>query len=910
MSEPEGEALPELADVIDHLTAEERKEVERILAATDKVVWRPLPGPQSVAYYSEADVIGYGGAAGGGKLQPLDSKVLSPKGWRLMGDLMVGDTVTDPTTGGTSVVIGVFPHGEMDIYRVETDDGAVCEVGLEHLWAYRKSGSDGRRPRTKQSSQRAFAEDALGASPANKSRWETLTVGDTAELMRILDMGQSVRIPLTEPVAFTANGRTGTGIVDPYLIGLYLGDGSFSGMKITSADKEIADYLLGLGYTACAKHEGNAATDYLPTGDVQRAFRYWLHDNDLNTCRAWEKRIPGYIQTAGIEYRLAVLQGLMDTDGYIDERGRCYYSTTSPALAAGVMDLARGLGGKARLKSKGNPGYTYKGEKKYGREAYDVRIWMRKQSALFRLSRKKARATDSWNGGHELSREIVSIKHIGRKPARCIKVSSPYGLYVTDGHIVTHNTDWVCGLALTSHEKALILRRESTQLTGLIDRLTDLVTNRDGYNGQDKIWRRPDLGWQIEFGSVPNPNDWEKYKGRPHDLLAIDEATECLELQVRALMTWVRTTNPNQKCRTVMTFNPPTNAEGRWVIDFFAPWLDPKHPNRALPGELRWFASIDGKETEVPNGEPFMHGEELITPKSRTFVPARVADNPHLMATGYVSQLQLLPEPLRSQMLYGDFTAGMEDDPFQVIPTAWITTATERWRRPDRLPPMDAMGIDVARGGKDFTDIARRHGWWFDEPVSYPGKETPDGHAVAGYAVASVRDNAPIHIDVIGVGASPYDILNMTHHTLGINMSEKIEKTDKSGKLSFLNTRSWLWWNFRELLDPANNTGIALPPDKKLISDLTAPRWKLQGSVIKVESRDEIIARIKRSPDRATAYILAAMETPKNASFGAWDASPQRALTYDPYEFISAGCSRSADPTAYNPYDTNVLRSR
>lgn len=423
-------------------------------------------------------------------------------------------------------------------------------------------------------------------------------------------------------------------------------------------------------------------------------------------------------------------------------------------------------------------------------------------------------------------------------------------------------TDLACGKALRCHRNAMILRREATQLTGVIDRLTQLIGTRDGYNGQEKIWR---LGRrQIEFGSVPHLGDETRYQGRPHDLLVFDEATNFLERQVRFLLGWLRTTEPGQRCQALLTFNPPTSSDGQWVIPFFAPWLDKKHPRPASPGELRWFAIVDGKDIEVESGAPFTHGKELIKPQSRTFIPSRVTDNPYLMGTGYMSTLQALPEPLRSQMLNGDFEAGMEDDPFQVIPTRWIDDAMARWQRPAKLDPMDSLGVDVARGGKDFTVIARRHGMWFDEALPYPGKETPDGPSTAGLVIAAKRDKAPIHIDVIGVGSAPYDFLrDAGQQVIGVNVAEASHSKDISGALSFFNLRSELWWKMREALDPAQNTGIALPPDPQLKADLSAPSWKLQGAKIRVESRDDIVARIGRSPDRGSAYILALMHTPK-----------------------------------------------
>lgn len=445
-------------------------------------------------------------------------------------------------------------------------------------------------------------------------------------------------------------------------------------------------------------------------------------------------------------------------------------------------------------------------------------------------------------------------------------------------------TDLACGKALTQHKVVQIFRREGTELNAIIDRMTEIVGHREGLGGKPPVWRNPGIGKckLIEFGSAPNLGDERKYQGRAKDLLVIDEAANFLEDQVRFLMGWVRTTDPTQKCQTLLTFNPPTTAEGRWIIDFFAPWLDPKHPLPAEPGELRWFAVIDGKEIELPDGTPFDHQGELILPQSRTFIPSRISDNPYLMGTNYMATLQALPEPLRSQMLKGDFQAGMEDDPWQVIPTAWVDAATARWKALDRKPRMDSMGVDVARGGKDKTVIARRHGMWFDTPLTYAGSETPDGPTVAGLAIAALRDRAPIHIDVIGVGASPYDFLMAANQqVLGVNVSEKSLARDKSGRLSFFNQRSELWWKMREALDPANNTGIALPPDTRLRADLCAPKWKVQGSEIKVESREEIIDRIGRSPDWASAYILALMDTPRFADLQGTD--DYQAQTYDPY---------------------------
>jgi len=424
-------------------------------------------------------------------------------------------------------------------------------------------------------------------------------------------------------------------------------------------------------------------------------------------------------------------------------------------------------------------------------------------------------------------------------------------------------TDLMLGKAVNKHTVSYILRREATQMQGIYNRMSDIMGGTDGFNRSDKIWRIGNR--MVRFGSTPNLGDEMNYQGQARDFLGIDEAANFLRDQVVFLQGWVRTTDPDQPTQTLHTFNPPTNAEGRWVVDYYAPWLDDRHQNPALPGEVRWFATIDGEETELANGQEFRHGNDLILPQSRTFVPSRIADNPFLVRTNYMSTLQALPEPLRSQMLYGDFKAGMSDDPWQVIPTKWIDLAQERWVRRVPRPEIASLGVDVARGGDDNTIIAGvTHDWWFDELVEHPGKTTPDGPQTAALVIVANYSHAPIHIDVIGVGSSPYDFLREANQlVLGINVSEKSLATDKSGRLTFKNQRSKLWWKFRELLDPANNHAPALPPCPKLRAELAAPKWTLKGHEVYVESREDIVKRIGRSPDRATAVILAAIRTPR-----------------------------------------------
>lgn len=436
-------------------------------------------------------------------------------------------------------------------------------------------------------------------------------------------------------------------------------------------------------------------------------------------------------------------------------------------------------------------------------------------------------------------------------------------------------TDLIAGLALTRHKRVAVFRREKTQTEGIIQRMAEILGSSDGYNSQKSIWRVNDR--LIEFGGLDNPDDHQKWQGRAHDLKAYDEVTEMRESQVRFTMGWARGPDPKQRARVLMTFNPPTTAEGRWVIAFFAPWLDDKHPNPARPGELRWFTTIKGKDVEVEDERPFVlfkgeavydfdpsefSPEKIITPKSRTFIPSKVTDNYFYLKTGYIDTLQAMPEPLRSQMLDGDFKAGMEDDAYQVIPTAWVDAAMDRWEPRNNKGDMTSMGVDVARGGRDQTIISRRHGSWFDDLVCLEGGQTPDGPTVATQTVRYRRDQAPVHIDVVGWGSSPFDFLNTNGvHAVPVNGASKSNRKTLDGRLSFVNYRAEMWWKMREALDPNVRDLIALPDDTALRADLCAPTWKLASNGIQIESKDEIIKRLGRSPDRGDAVCMANINT-------------------------------------------------
>jgi hypothetical protein len=302
------------------------------------------------------------------------------------------------------------------------------------------------------------------------------------------------------------------------------------------------------------------------------------------------------------------------------------------------------------------------------------------------------------------------------------------------------------------------------------------------------------------------------------------------------------------------------------MIGMFRPWLDITHPKPAQPGELRWYVTApDGTDMEVDGPTPITFPGETTptTPLSRTFIPAELSDNPFLIHTNYGAQLDALPEPLRSAIRDGNFMLARQDDQYQVIPTAWVRQAMGRWtpRVPDEVA-MSALATDVAMGGDDATTYARRHGYWFDALISEPGETTAEpldcvsrGHADARRLSRHHRHGRRLWVRCLLTLKN--NVQGMEKRLYSFNGANSSDAVTRDRKLKFVNKRAEVWWKFREALEPGLGEPVALPNDPELISDLTAPRWKMTPSGIQIESKDDIRKRLGRSPDKGDAVVMA-----------------------------------------------------
>jgi hypothetical protein len=421
-------------------------------------------------------------------------------------------------------------------------------------------------------------------------------------------------------------------------------------------------------------------------------------------------------------------------------------------------------------------------------------------------------------------------------------------------------TTLLCGLAIERHKDSLIFRRQVPQVDGLEKEVERIVGSRSGYNSQTHKWRLP-KGNRLQFAGMPHEGDKEKYQGRANDMKGWDEITQFTESQFRYVNAWNRDASGG-RCRIVATGNPPTSAQGQWVIRYWAPWLDPTHPNPAKPGELRWFTTVDGEDMEVDGRGPHEINGEMVEAVSRTFIPSRLEDNPDLMETGYASKLNALPKELRDRMRHGSFDAVTDDDPWQVIPTKWIRAAQARWTSTPPDIPMTAVAADVAQGGPDKTQIQSRRDWWYSPFTSYKGSETPDGPTVAGLIIKEMRDRCRVIVDA-GGGYGGDTLTQLAHADVdcfGFKGGNASASSTREGMYGFYNLRAQAVWQFREQLDPDYGSQIALPPDPELEADLAAFRFEIRatggGEVILVLPKEDIREMLGRSPDKGDTTIM------------------------------------------------------
>ena len=371
------------------------------------------------------------GGPGTGKAQPLDARVLTPTGFRPIGDLRPGDLVIS-AEGAPVAVRSIHPQGVKPIYRVAFADGRATRCCDDHLW-------------------KVWTRTSVW-SPAKKKKirargWRIVPL---KTIRRRLDDHRTESDRLGVPLLTPSSDPTPSALpVDPYVLGALIGDGTLSdAVLVTTTDAALVT-------TLCARlaplglRLNQVISKGAPTLSWRIVGRGKGHANPLRTAlqslglavRSEEKFIPPSYFNASAAQRLDLLRGLLDTDGTVDKLGVVSFTTSSPRLARDFQQLAWSLGCIATPGAVKHPTYSHRGEKRTGLPAHTLFLQHPEPATLFTLPRKVARTgrpKARARLGHRL--RLAAIEPAGQAECVCISLDSPSGLYVTDDYLVTHNT--------------------------------------------------------------------------------------------------------------------------------------------------------------------------------------------------------------------------------------------------------------------------------------------------------------------------------------------------------------------------------------------------------------------------------------------------------------------------------------
>lgn len=348
-----------------------------------------------------------GDPTGIGKAQPLDVMIVTPRGLEPMTRMQVGTTIIG-RDGRTYYVTGVYPQGVKPVYRVIFSDGSSTECCDDHLW------------------QTATCDIRLTGKLGKVRSLQYIRMCLTTKSGKrrhFIPMTQAVRFaPLDTPLP-----------LDPYLLGALIGDGGLAhGVMFSTGDAEMVGRIAELLPTGVTlqKQKGDNCDYRITCGKVGGVNVVLNHLRALGLFgkKSESKFLPLPYQLASVDKRIALLQGLLDTDGFASKLNVVQLTSVSRQLVEDLRLLVESLGGIARLTEK----------KTTGQLAYTLTLALPPEVEPFRLTRKAMRYKP--RPKYPAARSIVSVDYVGDKPVQCISTDAPGGLYLTDHFIVTHNT--------------------------------------------------------------------------------------------------------------------------------------------------------------------------------------------------------------------------------------------------------------------------------------------------------------------------------------------------------------------------------------------------------------------------------------------------------------------------------------
>lgn len=544
----------------------------------------------------------YGGAAGGGKVLSNEGIILTPFGWKKGKDLQVGDLVNNPK-GSIQKVIQIKPEVTLPKWRVHFSDGTFTDVAEDHLWlAWR-------------------ARKSIKIKNKRVNGKKSAKVIETRTLKEWLNRGYNPQIPVCEEQSFNRTTKEKNKL-NPYLLGLLLGDGCLTGDNINiTCNHEDREFYLEK-FPKDSNKVSNKTLRF--TGEFNKYIVKKLKLHKLLGCKSDSKFIPDIYKYSSIEDRYSIIQGLMDTDGYNDKKKNgCYYYTISNKLAKDVAFILRSLGAVVTITSKIGKYKDNNGTIIQCNKCYCLYIKHRNKNKLFSLNRKKSHKVEI-----NISKKVTKVEICGEITGRCITVDNPNGLYITNDFIVTHNSDALLMAALqyvdVPNYSAIIFRRTFQELSlsgALMSRAHEWLypyrkDKEVHWSENTKTYTFNKTGATITFGYLEHPNDKYRYQSSEFQFIGFDELTEFDEESFKFLFSRLRRLSESKIPLRVRAASNPGGLGHDWVKERYL---------------------IEGPS------------------KGRIFIPASLGDNPSLDKEGYIDSLQELDPVTRAQLMEGNW---------------------------------------------------------------------------------------------------------------------------------------------------------------------------------------------------------------------------------------------------------------
>jgi hypothetical protein len=738
-----------------------------------------------------------------GKLLADDTLVPTPEGLRRHGDLTLGDLVFD-ADGHVTRVVQTHHFTNVPMYRVTFDDGSTCDVSSGHLWNVR-----GRQERRKK-----------------LDTWRTL---ETIDILRRgvkrangVAQARQWEIPQQGPAKFVKQPTA----LHPYVMGVWLGDGSRARPAYTKPHAEVKARVEACGYgvTTCAD-------------GMQQYLRGALHifTGGVFECYSSERYIPDEYKFNTVGNRRALFDGLMDADGEVNSSGSIGYSTTSKQLAEDVIWLARSLGCKAMMQPTVKCAwYVKNGERVPCKGCWRVTINAPFNPFTIAHRRDAYKPSES----RYLTRWIDSIEPIA--PAAhgmCISVEAEDGLYQANDFIVTHNSGQVgmfllWAISTFPDTRGVVTANTDLQLRTktwaelakwhgmFIARHLFTLTATSLYIANDadraKQWRIDQVPWSAEkteaFAGMHN-------QGK-RIVVVFDEASNIHD----NIWTVTRGALTDAKTQILwMRYGNPTRTSG----EFF------KQCNRTpKAGEAHHVSRVDSRRVSFTNKRQIQawideYGEDsdFVRVRVKGMFPRSGYDN--FIAPG------LLVEARKRRIEF------------------------ERVRIYQKV-----LSIDPARFGDDFTVISLRQGarlWW---QVAMAGFDGPD---VAGRVLEIVRRAGKVKDNSLPIGDSPISCIAYDAVGNGADLDAMLRRANLPMPLipvtwgnpakddkQYFNQRSEAWGRMRDWLETAQ-----VPDDDDLSDQCTSLQYGYDGKLrIQLETKKDAKKRGVKSPDRADSLAL------------------------------------------------------